>query len=174
MQLTEAQILQTLMQARTRISAAAWLVVRDAHAAEDIFQNVALKALTRQVSFPSAAAVLSWASVTARREGIDWLRRTRRESPALDDTLLDLLDRDWAPSSESDPGPRSDALRECLEDLPQDAQRLLGLRYADGRSGEEIATALRLELNAVYKRLSRLHLALRHCVEGKLASPRTP
>ena len=39
------------MRWRTRLSAAAWLVVRDAHAAEDIFQNVAVKAMTREARF---------------------------------------------------------------------------------------------------------------------------
>jgi len=47
------------MKTRDRIAAAAWVVVRDAHAAEDIFQNVALKALTKKVSFEAEGAVLS-------------------------------------------------------------------------------------------------------------------
>ena len=70
MALTEAIVLQTLMKWRTRVSAAAWLVVQDAHAAEDIFQNVALKAMTREVNFESEGALLSWAFITARREGL--------------------------------------------------------------------------------------------------------
>ncbi|MCY2954625.1 MAG: hypothetical protein NTU53_22065 [Planctomycetota bacterium] len=39
--LYEQEILQMLMKWRTRVSAAAWVVVPDAHAAEDNFQNVA-------------------------------------------------------------------------------------------------------------------------------------
>jgi len=35
MALSEADILQALMKARTRLSAAAWLVVRDTHARSD-------------------------------------------------------------------------------------------------------------------------------------------
>jgi hypothetical protein len=35
--LSEPDILGALMKARTRLSAAAWLLVRDTHAAEDIF-----------------------------------------------------------------------------------------------------------------------------------------
>jgi len=46
MTISEQDILRTLMKSRDRIAAAAWIVVRDAHATEDIFQNVALKALT--------------------------------------------------------------------------------------------------------------------------------
>ncbi len=57
--LSEQDILQTLMKARTRLSAAAWVVVRDTHAAEDIFQNVALKAMTRDVCFETESALLS-------------------------------------------------------------------------------------------------------------------
>ena len=50
MTISEQDILRTLMKSRDRIAAAAWVVVRDTHAAEDIFQNVALKALTKEVS----------------------------------------------------------------------------------------------------------------------------
>ena len=64
--LSEPDILQTLMKWRTRVSAAAWVVVRDAHAAEDVFQNAALKAMPREVSFENESALMSWAFITAR------------------------------------------------------------------------------------------------------------
>lgn len=95
MTISEQEILRILMQSRGRIEAAAWVVVRDAHVAEDIFQNVVLKALTKAVSFEAEGAVLSWAFITARREGLDWLRRHRRESMGLDATILELLEQEW-------------------------------------------------------------------------------
>jgi len=95
MTLSEHEVLQTLMQARVRISAAAWLMVRNTHAAEDIFQNVAVKALTRDLSFDGRSALLSWAFITARREGIDWLRRHRRETSGLDPEIMELLEQEW-------------------------------------------------------------------------------
>ena len=79
MTISEQDILRTLLKSRDRIVAAAWVVVRDVHAAEDIFQNVALKALTKEVSFDAEGILLSWAFITARREGIDWLRGHRKE-----------------------------------------------------------------------------------------------
>ncbi len=39
MPLTEPTISRTLMKWRTRVSAAAWVVVQDTHAAKDIFQS---------------------------------------------------------------------------------------------------------------------------------------
>lgn len=92
MNLSEPEILQTLMKWRVRVSAAAWLVVRDHHAAEDIFQNVALKAMTREVSFETESALLSWAFITARREGIDWVRRHLRETLGLGEEILAFLE----------------------------------------------------------------------------------
>jgi RNA polymerase sigma factor (sigma-70 family) len=167
MNLTEAQILQCLMAARTRLSASVWLVVRDTHGAEDIFQNVTLKAMAGKSTFESEAALVSWAFISARREAIDWLRRCRRESVGLDDGLLDLLDREWQ-AALPPPSARLDALAECLRATPTDARELLRLRYEEGHSCEEVATRSGLGLDAVYQRLSRLHRRLRECVEGKL------
>ena len=44
MALDQQEIVQTLLAARMRISAAAWLIVRDAQTGEDIFQDVSVKA----------------------------------------------------------------------------------------------------------------------------------
>lgn len=171
MNLNEQQILQALMQARTRLSAAAWLVVHDTHAAEDIFQNVALKAMTREVNFEAEAALLSWAFITARREGIDWLRRHKRETTGLETEILEKLEQEWLTSPARPAGARIDALRDCLESAPEASRRLLKLRYFDGFSCEEVAEQMSIGLNAIYKRVSRLHIGLKECIEGKLDEP---
>ena len=166
--LVEADILQALMQWRTRVSAAAWVVVRDAHAAEDIFQNVVLKALTREVNFPNEAALMSWAFITARREGLDWRRRHQRESLGLNSELLDAMEGEWQAEPSLHFGARMEALQDCLESAPESARQLLKLRYYEGCSCEQVAERMGLGLNAIYKRVSRLHETLRDCVEGKL------
>jgi len=172
MSLSEPEILQALMKSRTRLSAAAWLVVRDTHAAEDIFQNLALKAMTREVSFESEAALLSWAFIIARREGIDWLRRHQRETVGLDPDILELLENEWQTAASYSPGAKMEALQDCLAAAPESSRRLVKLRYFDGYRCEEVAREMGIALNAIYKRLSRLHESLRQCVEGKLARTR--
>ena len=158
------------MGQRDRVSAAAWLVVRNAHTAEDIFQNVALKAMTKGTQFESGGALMSWAFITARREGIDWLRRQKNAPVCLDDTILELLEQEWA--DEAAHGViRGQALRDCLEELPAKSRDLLKRRYFNGHACEELAAQLGAGLDAVYKRLSRLHQSLRKCIETKLAQP---
>lgn len=168
MTISEQDVLRTLMQSRGRIEAVAWVVVRDAHAAEDIFQNVVFKALTKEVSFEAEDAVLSWAFITARREGIDWLRRYRKESIGLDSTILELLEQEWLSETASRGEARMEALRVCLKALPEKSLRLLRLRYFEGNSCGEVAKKLSTGLNAVYKRLSRLHQGLKRCIALRL------
>jgi RNA polymerase sigma-70 factor (ECF subfamily) len=170
MNLSEHDVLQTLMKWRTRVSAAAWVVVQDAHATEDILQNVALKAMTREVSFETESALMSWAFITARREGIDWLRRHQREATCLDAEILGLLEREWQAAPSHPSGAKIEALQECLEAAPEASRRLLKLRYFDGYSCEEVAEQMGTSLNAIYKRVSRLHESLKECVEGKLTN----
>ncbi len=166
--LSESLVLQMLMKWRTRVSAAAWVVVQETHAAEDIFQNVAIKAMTRNVHFETEGALLSWAFITARREGIDWLRRHRRESNCLDVEVLELLEHDWKSKQLQPPGERIEALQECLESAPDDARRLVKLRYFDGRRCDEVAEQMGLARDAIYKRLSRLHESLKQCVDERM------
>ncbi len=166
MPLDNPQILRALMPWRTRLSAAAWIVTRDAHAAEDIFQTVAVKAISTEVVFEAEAALVSWAFIAMRHAAIDWMRRRSREEVGIEAGLLDRVDAEWIERGPE--GGRLAALRECLEGVPVESRRLLDLRYADGLSCAEVAARLGLALDAVYKRLSRLHATLGQCVEGKL------
>ncbi len=168
MALLEQNILRILMKSRDRIAAAAWVVVRDPQAAEDIFQNVAIKAMTKEVSFDAEGAVLSWAFITARREAIDWLRRHRNESPTLDIKIIEVIEREWLTESKQEDS-RTETLRTCLQELPPKSADLLRLRYFDGFACGVIAERLGTGLDTVYKRLSRLHQALKQCVEVRLA-----
>ncbi len=156
------------MRWRTRISAAVWLNLRDVHAAEDIFQNVVLKAMTRDVVFDTESALLSWAFISAKREAIDWVRRNRVEKRFLSELASESIHHDWLVESESETGPRTDALQSCLERTPEESRLLLRLRYFEGQSCGEVADRMGIGLQAVYKRLSRLHHSLRQCMETSL------
>ena len=168
MPLSEKEILRFLMQSRERISAAAWLVVKDAHVAEDIFQNTVLKAVTKDVSFDAEAALFSWAFITARRDSLNWIRKHRRESVGFDEDILTLIHQDWQNDHLNIKGNRFEVLRDCMEELPQKSEKILRLRYFEGLSCGEIADSISITLDAVYKRISRIQNSLRKCVELKM------
>ena len=156
------------MLSRERISAAAWLVVKDAHVAEDIFQNTVLKAVTKDVSFEAEAALFSWAFITARRDSLNWCRKHGRESVGIDEDILTLIHQDWQNDHLNPKGNRFELLRDCIEELPQKSEKILRLRYFEGLSCGEIADSISITLDAVYKRISRIQNSIRKCVELKM------
>lgn len=168
MALSQEEIIRTLLASRTQVLAAAWLVVRDAHVAEDLFQTTMVKAIGGGTLFEREAALISWAMVTARHQALNWVRDRRSQALVLDAAVLDLLEADWVRAGAS--RDRVDALQKCLAELPADARRLLELRYYDECTCGQVAATLRLSLDAVYQRLSRLHRSLRSCIERRLAS----
>ena len=168
MPLSEKEIFRFLMQSRERISAAAWLMVKDAHVAEDIFQNTVLKAVTKDVCFDAEAALFSWAFITARRDSLNWIRKHRRESVGIDEDILTLIHQDWQNDHLNPKGNRFELLRDCMEELPKKSEKILRLRYFEGLSCGEIADSISITLDAVYKRISRIQNSLRKCVELKM------
>ncbi|HCO93845.1 MAG TPA: hypothetical protein DIU00_07840, partial [Phycisphaerales bacterium] len=106
------------------------------------------------------------------REGIDWLRRHRRESTGLEPEILGLLEKEWLSETARSGQARMEALRACLRTLPEKSSLLLRLRYFEDNSCREVAKKLGTGLDAVYKRLSRLHRGLKECIELRLDESR--
>ena len=170
MALGQEEIVRTLLGARTRISASIWMVTRDVQAAEDIFQNVSVKALSEAALFEGAPQLVSWARIVARNEALNWIRDRKGRQDSLQEAALDLVDREWEEEArQGREGERTQAVRGCLEGLPPESRRILELRYAEGRSSTEISRETGVRQDAVYQRLSRLHRALKRCTEERLA-----
>jgi RNA polymerase sigma-70 factor (ECF subfamily) len=62
----------------------------------------------------------------------------------------------------------ADALRECLEAVPEPMRALLEMKYRDGCTAEEIGGRLVRSLAWVRTTLFRLRQQLRECIESKL------
>lgn len=166
--MTEELLVKTLLDARPRLVAGAYALVRDAPLAEDVFQEVLLRALRMRESFSDEGGVLAWARVSARNLGIDQVRRAGRMGDILSELALDALDARLEETADSQ-RQRVEAMRHCMEKLPDESRTLLRMRYDEGRKGEDLARLLRRSEAAVYKALSRLHQGLRKCINERLA-----
>jgi len=160
-------VVQILLRERMRVTAAAAAVVRDVHAADDIFQAVVLGALEHCTRFHEPDHVLAWSLRAARHRAVDLARR--RHLRTLPDDVLDLLEAKWDDPTGPHESDRAEALHRCLGKLTGSAKTLLNLRYADGLAANAIAGKLRRSADAVYQNLSRVHRALRACVEREMS-----
>lgn len=166
----EKQILNTLMEWRSRLSGVAYSVLHDSHLAEDMFQNLLLKALNGNTEFPNSRSLVSWSVVTIRRACIDQLRKRKRELMVLDEDVLDLLDQQVVETRKASESSRTEALESCLASLPKKTSQVLKLRYYYGHNCQEVADKTGMSLDAIYKMISRIHHKLKQCIEVKLES----
>jgi RNA polymerase sigma-70 factor (ECF subfamily) len=113
--------------------------------------------------------VLAWARVVARNLGIDQVRRAGRLDEILSELALGALDTRLEELADSQ-RQRVEAMRLCVENLPEESRHLLRVRYDEGRKGAELSRLLRRNEAAIYKALSRLHQLLRQCINQRLAA----
>jgi RNA polymerase sigma factor (sigma-70 family) len=142
-------------------------ILHDAHLAEDVFQDASLVILKKGVDLTAEDDFPRWARKVVRLTAMNALRKQNRGPDLLEPGLLDSLEQEW----DRDEGQeRTSALRECLEELPAKAQRLIELRYVAGMSGNALAARLNQPTNTVYVALSRIYRNLSACVKKRLAS----
>lgn len=172
MELEADTIVQVLLRERLRVTALAAAVVRDVHAADDIFQQVVLAALEVGGHFRDTDHVLAWSFRAARHRALDLARSRRLRS--LPEEVLDLLESRAIDPSQVAYSDRGEALHRCLGRLGSPARELLQMKYSDGLSAAAIADRQRRTSAAVYQNLCRIHRALRDCVEKEMTGQEAP
>jgi RNA polymerase sigma-70 factor, ECF subfamily len=110
-------------------------LIRDHHEAEDITQNVFAKLMTAITKYEERAVPFdAWILRVARNAALDHLRAKR----AIPSEEVRLADTGRAQTAVD----RGRALRQALEDLPEDQREVLVLRHIVGLSPVEIADTL--------------------------------
>lgn len=164
--LSGENIAAVLLAERLALTAFIASVTRDFHLAEDIFQEVCVKAVGRGDEFDSAQHVMNWARVTGRNRAIDVLRARDGRYEGLSEEVLASLEAEWPAPSASEAS--HEALAHCLEQLTPNNRELLRLRYFERRSGVEVAAEMSRKLETIYQALARIHRSLGDCVRRRL------
>jgi RNA polymerase sigma-70 factor (ECF subfamily) len=168
---TPELIAATLLEKRVLLTAYIANLTRDFHLAEDLFQEVCVKAVARAAEFESAQHVISWAFVTGRNRAIDAMRKRGAGQVELTEGLLETLAAEWPDKLQVDP--EQDALALCLEQVTPNNRELLRLRYFERRPCAEVAGIMGRKLETVYQALTRIHHVLANCIQNRL-NPKTP
>jgi RNA polymerase sigma-70 factor, ECF subfamily len=144
--------------------------VRHTHDAEDIFQEVWVRfseALSRGTEMEDPA---KWCRGTARNLILHYWRDRQRDKVVVDQELMELVEQSFAEQAVRQDYwlARQQALRECVEELPEHSKRLLRLKYDQGLPAQTVAEELLQSAAAVLMALSRVRRALRECARQKL------
>jgi RNA polymerase sigma-70 factor (ECF subfamily) len=126
------------------------------HEAEDLMQDVFVKALERLSGLREPAAFCGWLIAIARRTATDYLRGRRPTSEA-------------SPSLPGGPVPDGEAFAVLgmIQRLPESYRETLVLRLVEGMTGPEIAARIGLAPDSVRVNLCRGMKLLRDQLEGR-------
>jgi RNA polymerase sigma-70 factor, ECF subfamily len=125
---------------------AAYLVTRDAHAAEDIAQEAFLQAIRVLDRFDRSRPFAPWLHRIVTNRALDWARAHALRRPA------EARGEPAAPEARSD---LSDDLAEAIGRLAPDQRAVIVLRYLLEHTPGEIAEMLDLPRGTVNSRLRR-------------------
>lgn len=141
-------------------------LIRDHHEAEDITQNVFAKLMKAITKYEERAVPFdAWILRVARNAALDHLRAKR----AIPTEEVRLTDTGRAQTQLD----RGQALRQALEDLPEDQREVLVLRHIVGLSPIEIADTLDKSESSVHGLHHRGRRSLRDNLTELGAAPVT-
>ena len=161
--------LRLLLSHRAMLMGYIGMIVRDSHTAEDVFQEVAIIVVEKARTLANREDFPRWARKIARFKALKAVHSRVSAPSIVDESLLDLLEEDWASDDQAEPAPSSEALQHCLGALTPYARQLIELRYGKSLTGKALAESLGQPVNTIYVALSRTYRALAACVRTRLS-----
>jgi RNA polymerase sigma-70 factor, ECF subfamily len=150
----EVQAYGLLVARYERVVLAAVLpILRDAHAAQDVVQDVFVLCFTRLGSLRDASRFGPWLLKTAGREAVHASRRSKRmriQSTSDPDEQVGVLPEDHRLLNDE-----REQLLQCVRSLPAHERVAVSLRYFEGRGVNEIARITGRAVGTITKQLSR-------------------
>jgi len=144
-------------------------IVGDRAAAEDITQETFLTAYDRLSTFDTNSELRPWLIGIARNLTRNELRRRYREDSRIE-LYSRLLESAECSHAETFSSEMMAALSDCRERLGETAAKAISGRYNEGLDVDALANKLQRSVTATRQLLYRARLALRDCIEARLAA----
>ena len=143
------------------VHALVWRKIGDFHIAEELTQDVFLKAYKRLSTLKRPEQFPGWLYVIATRHCFSWLRKKQVPTRSLDAMSIDELEEVCYAQYEADRGEtaaieqRRELVKRLLKKLPESERTVVTLYYLAEMSGEEISKFLGVSPNTIRSRLYR-------------------
>lgn len=166
------RVLKAALECRTELVAYARSLLGNYAAADDVLQEAMLAVVKKYDQFQEGTSMLAWCRSIVRIEVLRAKQRHQRERTLaerlLDDSIDAAFDEFQAARRHDETEFWREALRRCLERVPERSQDVLRARFADELSYQQIGERLGMTIEAVRKALFRLKKQVRACVETSL------
>ena len=166
------RVLKAALDCRSDLMAYARSLLGSYAAADDVVQEAMLVVIHKFEQFQEGTSILAWCRSIVRIEVLRTRQRYGQERSLVERLLDDAIDAAFqefqtARRREETESWR-EALRGCLERVPQRGRGVLKARLVEGLSYQEVGERLGMSLEAVRKALFRLKRQVRSCVETRM------
>jgi RNA polymerase sigma-70 factor (ECF subfamily) len=154
-------------QAQPAIAGYVGALAPDAHAADDLLQDIAVALLRKFPDYDPQRPFIAWAMGIAKIQLLTLRRDRARAATRFRPETVESLAEVWQellPEVDE----RRLALSECLQRVAGRGRELLTLRYEQALEPQEIAARLGLAGGAVRVALARVRATLHECIERRL------
>ena len=135
----------------------------------DVLQLTNIALWKKAAQFRPDAKFLPWALKVAKYEILAFMRVRRRDRHTFSPEIVELM-IDVAVERSQDTSTRSNALRDCIKELPERSREFLRIRYSQQQSIRDVAEKTGRSVDAVKSLYLRIRRALGRCIDRKVAA----
>ncbi len=146
-----------------------WCATRDAHATDDLLQNVWQALWTKLDQYDPSRPFAAWSMGMARLEVLRWRQAHARSREVLSPQALELLAVTVEEHAE-DIREVQYHLADCMKRLPRRGRNVLRLFYFERTRIADMARQLGRSVGAIEMHLVRMRRALRQCIESRMTA----
>jgi RNA polymerase sigma-70 factor (ECF subfamily) len=138
---------------------------------EDLVEQTFINAFQHLHKYQQGRDFGAWIKEIARNQVRQEIRRSSSEARRMEIYRAHLEQSYAEASSTQRETLLEEALAECTANLPSSSSQLLDLRYHSVLDFGEIASRIGRSVEATRQQLARIRLALRECIEKRIAQP---
>jgi len=169
---TDETLLRAALQYQDALTVYAYSILGDWALAQDAMQEALMVVHKKWATFRPGSEVFPWLRQVVRLQALMSIRSRKRESVVEDETVINLIDREFDESMNDRAiealRDRERALETCMGKLHVSARSLLMGFYRDRKPCETLAKEFGKSANAIRVSLSRIRDTLKRCVQSRL------
>lgn len=148
--------------------------IRNFNDANDMMQEVAMVMWQKFDNLEQKdERFLAWGITIARNQLYRYYTRARKTRLVFDEELLSVIEKKCEEKLKTCPD-HIYALQQCLTRLNGSHRELLTMKFGQQLTVQAISEKIQRSVSAVYKMITRIHLALQRCIQHVLAEETHP
>lgn len=167
--LNTTEFVRLLAQHQRSVYAFIYSMIPNWADADDVFQATNVKLWEQIDRFEPGTDFGAWARSVAYYCALNFRRDAGRERVHFSQTFIDAVHEE-VEAIEPEVQDIGEALEQCIKKLPDKDRKLLDLFYGGGLAVKAVAERVGRSAAATYKAISRTRLALRQCIDRRLAN----